>query len=60
MVPVNNPPSAEEVELLQEFGGHEPESGDDLLMALRKERTLRAWNSFQQQKEDEEGVRYEG
>ncbi|OGJ70033.1 hypothetical protein A3H90_03735 [Candidatus Peribacteria bacterium RIFCSPLOWO2_02_FULL_55_36] len=35
---MNNPPSAEELELLQEYGGHDPEVGDDLLAALRKER----------------------
>lgn len=57
VVPVNNPPSAEESELLQEFGGHEPESGDSLLAALRKELSSRASGSFQPQEEGE--VRYE-
>lgn len=56
---MNNPPSAEESELLQEFGGHEPEVGNDLLTALRKERASRAKGSFQPQEEGEGEVRYE-
>lgn len=30
-------PYDEERELLQDFGGHEPENGDAILVALRKE-----------------------
>lgn len=55
---MNNPPSAEELELLQECGGHEPEAGVDLLAALRKELASRARDSFQPQEEEGE-VRYE-
>ncbi|MBI2523909.1 hypothetical protein HYW11_01685 [Candidatus Peregrinibacteria bacterium] len=38
MSTTNPSPSEEELELMQDYGGHEPEVGDDLLAALREER----------------------
>lgn len=54
---MDNPLSAEELELLQECGGHDPEAGNALLAALRKERASRARDSFQPQEDGD--VRYE-
>lgn len=34
----NEPPSDEELELMQDYGGHEPQVGEALLTALREER----------------------
>jgi len=38
MLSTNYPPSEEESELIQDYGGHEPHVGDMLLAALREER----------------------